>query len=69
MRLKEITPTKFKCFAMTCPAVYAVENEDRVVIIGQEVDNLKELGIADRIAEGEQVVIVSKEMLRQLFLE
>jgi len=67
MRLKEITPTEFMCTAMACPAVYVTENEDELAIIGRKVDNLEELGIAKRVGEDEQVVMVDKGMLRQLF--
>ncbi len=67
MRLKEITPAEFSCTAMVCPAVFEIENEDKLAIVGRKVDNLEELGIAKRVGEDEQVVMVDKEMMRQLF--
>lgn len=69
MKLKEITPARYSCGILACPAVYITENEDKLVIVGQKVDNPEELGIAKRVGETEQIVMVDKEMLRQIFKE
>ena len=61
--IKEMTPTKFRCAAMGCPSVYSIEGGDKLVIIGKKADP-KELGIADRVGEDEQVIIVDRDMLR-----
>lgn len=67
MKLKEITPAKFMCAGTACPAVYAIEQGDKLVIVGQKVDNIEELGIGKKVGKHEQVVIVDKNMLKKLF--
>ncbi len=68
MKLREITPMEYNmCAAMACPAVYETESNDQLVIVGRKVDNLQELGIANKVGNHEHAVIVDKRMLRQLF--
>lgn len=67
MKLKEITPKEYYCTAMACPAVYEGVEKGKLAIVGRKVDNPEKLGIADRVGENEQVVIVDKEMLRKIF--
>jgi len=67
MKLKEITPKAFLCTWAACQAVYEIVGKDKLVIVGRKVDNLEKLGIAKRVVENEEAVIVDKEMLRQIF--
>ena len=66
MKLKEITPKAYQCTAAACPAVYEVVGKDKVVIVGSKV-NPKELGIAKKVDKNEQVLMIDKEMLKQIF--
>lgn len=67
MKLIEITPKAFLCTAAACPAVYTTEKGDKLAIVGRKVDNPEEIGINEKIGKDEQVVIVDREMLRQIF--
>jgi len=67
MKLREITPKEYYCTAAACPAIFEHVEKDKLVIVGRKVDNPEKLGIADRIGENEQAVIVDKGMLRQIF--
>jgi len=67
MKLREITPKEFQCAWTACPSIYEIVEKDKLVIVGRKVDNPEKLGIADRIGENEQAVIVDKGMLRQIF--
>ena len=66
MKLKEITPKAYQCSFAACPSVYDVVGKDKLIIVGSEV-NPKELGIAKKVCKNEQVVMVDKEMLKQIF--
>ncbi len=66
--LKNITPEAFRCVYALCPAVYSTDQGDELYIVGKKVEGLKELGIAEKVGEDEQVVMVDREMLRQLFI-
>jgi len=67
MKLKEITPKAYQCAWTACPAIYEIVGKDKLVIIGRKVDNPEKLGIAKRVGKEEQMVIVDREMLRQVF--
>lgn len=67
MKLKEITTKEYNCTAMACPAVYEGVEKGKLVIVGRKVDNPDKLGIADKVGENEQIVIVDREMLRKIF--
>lgn len=66
MKLKEITPKAYQCAWGSCPAIYKVVGKDKLVIVGSKV-NPEELGITHRVGRDEQVVIIDKEMLKQIF--
>lgn len=66
MKLKEITPKAYQCAAWACPSVYKVVGKDKLVIVGSKV-NPKELGISKKVGKNEQVVMIDKEMLKQIF--
>lgn len=67
MKLKEITPKDYYCTAMACPAVYEGAEKGKLAIVGRKVDNPDKLGIAHKVGENEQIVIVDREMLRRIF--
>jgi len=67
MDLKEITPKGYQCTGVACPAVYEVVGKNKLVIVACKIDNLEKLGIAKRVGENEEAVIVDKEMLRKIF--
>jgi len=83
MKLKEITPKEYQCIAATCPAVFEItpeafqcaavacpgvfEEENKLIIIGRKVNDLKKIGLAERVGKEEEAVVVDKEMLRQIF--
>ncbi|PJC77400.1 hypothetical protein CO010_00520 [Candidatus Shapirobacteria bacterium CG_4_8_14_3_um_filter_39_11] len=67
MKLKEITPKAFQCSGVACPAVYEIVGMNKLVIVGSKINNLEKLGIAKRVGENEEAVIVDKEMLHQIF--
>lgn len=65
-KIKEITPKSYTCtFVGVCPAVYSIEGEGKVAIVGKKADP-KELGIADRVGKDEQVIIVDRGMIEGL---
>ena len=66
MKLKEITPKAYLCAWSACPAMYEVVGKDKLVIVGSKV-NPKKLGIAKKVGKNEQVVMIDKEMLKQIF--
>ena len=37
-KLKDITPEKFKCAGITCPAIYNIEGRGQMVIVGKKLD-------------------------------
>ncbi len=61
-KIKEITPKSYICTLVGCPAVYSIEGEGKVAIVGKKADP-KELGIADRVGKDEQVIIVDRGMI------
>ena len=64
IRLKELTPYKYRCGVSMCPALFSIgEKAEKLAIIGKKADP-KELGIADRVGKDEQVIIVDRDMLR-----
>ena len=83
MKLKEITPKEYQCAAVACPAVFEItpeafqcsavmcpavfEEENKLIIIGRKVNDLKKIGLAERVGKEEEAVVVDKEMLRQIF--
>ncbi len=67
MRLKNITPKEYQCAAAACPSVFTTQKGDKLFIIGKKVKTLKKFGIEKRVGEDEQVVMVDREMLRQIF--
>jgi hypothetical protein len=64
MDITNITQDEFQCATVTCPAVYACDNIDKYIIVGKKVDP-DQVDLADRIAEDETAVAVSKEMLQK----
>lgn len=66
MKLKEITPKAYQCAAWACPAIYEAVGKGKLVIVGSKVDP-EELGIAKKVGKNEQVVMIDKEMLKQIF--
>lgn len=66
MKLKEITPKAYQCSAFACPAIYEAVGKGKLVIVGSKVDP-EELGITHRVGRDEQVVMIDKEMLKQIF--
>lgn len=66
MKLREITPKEYRCACAACPAIYEVMGDNKLVIIGSQV-NLKQFGIAEKVGKNEQVVMIDKEMLKQIF--
>lgn len=66
-KLREITPKAYQCAVNICPAVYITEKGDKLAIVGTKVDNLEELGISEKVGENEQVVMIDKEILKQIF--
>jgi len=62
----EITPSSFMCAAAMCPAVYLLKGDSKIAIVGKRT-NAAELGIEDKVGKDEEVVIVDREMLRQIF--
>ena len=71
IKLKEITPSRHMCaVVISCPAIFQIETAqgEKLAIVGEKGDP-KELGIADKVSNDEQVVIVDREMLRQIFEE
>ncbi|MFH1997316.1 MAG: hypothetical protein ABII94_01335 [Patescibacteria group bacterium] len=67
MKLKNITPKEYQCAAAACPAVYEIMGENKLAIIGHKLGNPEKLGITGKIGENEQIVIVDKVMLQQIF--
>ncbi len=65
-KIKEITPKSYGCTLVTCPAVYSIEGEGKLAIVGKKA-NPKDLGIADRVGKDEQVIIVDRGMIEGLF--
>ena len=69
IKLKELTPSSHMCVGLiSCPAIYQMETGqgDKLAIVGKKADP-KELGIADKVSNDEQVVIIDREMLRKIF--
>ena len=65
-KIKEITPISYRCsYVIVCPAVYSIEGEDKLAIVGKKADP-KDLGIADRVGKDEQVIIVDRGMIEGL---
>jgi hypothetical protein len=83
MILKEITPKEYQCAAAACPAIFEItpkeyqcaaavcpsvfEKENKLIIIGNKVNNLKELELDKRVGKDEDAIMVDREMLRQIF--
>ena len=62
MKLKELTPAHMICHTNNCcPAVFETETGS-LMLIGKKVNAL-EAGIADRVADDEFVIEISKELL------
>lgn len=65
--LIEITPKSFSCGPLGgCPAVYVIEGEDKLAIVGKKIKASK-LGIAGRVGKDEEVITVDRDMIRQIF--
>ncbi len=64
-KMNEITPKSYRCYLVACPAVYSIEGEGKLAIVGKKADP-KDLGIADRVGKDEQVIIVDREMIEGL---
>jgi len=55
------------CGVGSCPAVFEIVGEDKLVIVGSKVRNFQKLGLSERVGSNEGAVIVDKAMLRQIF--
>jgi hypothetical protein len=66
MKVKEITPKRYRCTAAACPSIFEVEGSDELIIIGPKAD-LKELGLEKRVGKNEEAVIVPKGMIKEIF--
>lgn len=67
IKIKNITPHEYMCgLGIGCPAVYLIEDGSKVAIVGEK-GCAEQLGIADQVGEGEQVVVVDREMLHKSF--
>ena len=66
MKLKEITPKKYRCTAAACPSIFEIEEKDELIIIGLKAD-LKKLGLKRRVGKKEEAVMVPKRMVKELF--
>lgn len=66
MGVIEITPVNMSCVIGTCPAVYSIEGEGKLAIVGKRAKPSK-LGIASKVGKDEEVVIVDGEMIKQIF--
>ena len=63
MRIKEITPARFRCVVGGCPQIHALEN-NQYLIVGKKVPKplIEQIG-AERIAEDEYAILVDVEMI------
>ena len=62
MKIRDITPSEFRCIAAACPAVYVQDDNKTVLVIGKIAD-LEALGISsDKVGDDEFAVVVDKEM-------
>jgi hypothetical protein len=61
----EITPSYLRCSYGGCPAVFSLDNGN-LLIIGSKPDPELLKQIKNRVAEGEQAVMLSPEFFDQL---
>jgi hypothetical protein len=54
------------CVVASCPAVYSSEDGKQLFIVGKKVDDLKGLGIEDKVSDDEQVIVIDREIVRQV---
>ena len=60
MKLREITPPEMACVVGPCPAVFESEDQQEIVLIGRKTSHPE---LAHRVADNEELVSISKEML------
>jgi len=60
-RLRDITPEDM-CIVINCPRIYKEENSEDYLIVGRVV-NPEEVGLAEKVMEGEALVRVPKRLI------
>lgn len=78
MTLRELTPKKYKCIGIGCPAIYDVTPEkykcallscpsihdfkDDYLIVGKQI-NPKDVGLEKKVGKGEVLIKIKKEII------
>ena len=60
-KLRELTPADLQSFPVGCPAVF-ISDDGAYYIIGKRA-NPEDLGLSNRVMEGEELVVVSADLL------
>ena len=61
----EITPPEYKCVLGACPSAFEDTENSSYLIIGTKVDP-KDLGLSERVGEGEVLIKIPKGILEDI---
>jgi len=60
MIIRDLTPNEFQCLVGTCPSVYGSEKD--YFIVGEKV-NPEDIGLQEKVGEGEVLIRIKKEII------